>query len=73
MRTSLRRRVQISAAARRALGFGTLVTLVTLGGALVPGVARADCASPRAELLWTYPDATTPPVPPNAVFADGHR
>jgi hypothetical protein len=30
--------------------------------------ARADCAGPTADILWSYPDDSTPSVPPDAVL-----
>lgn len=42
-----------------------------LGTVLVgasPAVARADCLGPDTTILWSYPDESTPSVPPSAVF-----
>src|SRR5690349_5348629 len=37
-------------------------------GLAAPDIARADCAGPSSDIRWTYPDESTPSVPPDAVF-----
>lgn len=68
MSAPLRRLFVTRASVRRAPRLGVFVPLLALGTALLPEVARAQCAAPRAELLWTYPDATTATVAPNSMF-----
>jgi hypothetical protein len=55
----------------RILNMGLLCAAI---GVAAPSIARAACAGPSSEILWTYPDETTPSVPPDAVFwAVAHR
>jgi hypothetical protein len=68
MGAPFRRRFSTRASVWRVPRLGGLVPLLALGAALLPALARADCAGPSAELLWTYPDATTATVAPNSVF-----
>lgn len=39
-----------------------------LGALALEGTAHAACAPPGADIIWTYPDATTTSLPPDAVL-----
>jgi hypothetical protein len=47
---------------------GTVAGLAALAVVAAERPARADCEGPRATIRWSYPDATTVSVPPDAVF-----
>lgn len=57
---------------RLALGRTRGASLTALGFALVslgsPSLARASCDGPEATIRFSYPDESTPSIPPDAVF-----